>query len=89
MQRNRVKAKPSMRGQFHSLQELIRHFENRLSILEIENVIRETGQLFLCRGVTTDDEERNKFIRRCYESLQGSVLLREEAPVDNLPKVRA
>lgn len=89
MQRNRVKVKQSMRRPFQSLQELIQHFENRLSILEIENVIQETGQLFICRAAITDDEERNRFIQRCYEALQGSLLLREEELVGNMPKAKA
>jgi len=78
-----------MLGQFQSLQELIWHFENRLSILEIENVIRETGQLFICRGVETDDQERLTFIGRCDQALQGSLLIRREELAGEALKARA
>lgn len=78
-----------MRWHFQSLQELIRHFESRLSILEIENVIRETGQIFICRGAETDDQERLTFIGRCYQALQGSHLLRQQEIVGELPQARA
>lgn len=71
------------------MQELIRHFESRLSILEIENVIRETGEIFICRGAETDDQERLTFIERCCQALQGSHLLRQEEVVGELPQARA
>ena len=89
MPSNIAKIKKSMRIGFPSLQELIRHFEDRLSILEIENIIRETGQLFIYRGVETDEQERVTFIQRCHQALQGSFLLRKEELVGEMPKTRA
>ena len=73
---NIAEVKPSRRIQFQTLQELIQNFENRLSILEIENIIRETGQFFFCPEVETDEQERLTFIKRCQYSLEGSCLIR-------------
>lgn len=89
MQRITVKLKPSMRWQFRSLQDLIQYFENRLSILEIENIIRDIGQLFICRGAETDEQERLTFIERCRQALQGSLLLHQEQLFEDIPKARA
>lgn len=89
MQRNKVKPKPSMRWQFRSLQDLIQHFENRLSNLEIEKIIRDIGQLYICRGAETDEQERLTFIERCRQALQGSLLLHREQLFEDIPKAKA
>lgn len=87
--KTKVKDSRPLRQQFRCLEELIRHFEKRLSILEIETVIRDTGQLFICRGAVTDEQERLTFIGRCHHALQGSFLLRKEAMIGDLPKAMA
>lgn len=89
MQRNTLKLKSTMRWQFQSLQDLIQHFGNRLSVLEIENIIRETGQLFICRGAKNDEQERMAFIERCQQALQGSLLLHEQQFIGEMSKLRA
>ena len=80
---------PSIPLRFQSLHELIRHFKTRLSVTEIENTIRETGQLFICRGAKTDEQERFTFIQRCHEALEGSLLIHEDELFEPGPRTRA
>jgi len=78
MQGTNSKIKSSVDLEFQSLHELIKYFENRLPILEIESLIREFGQLFIFRGAETEENGRLLFIERCRQGLQGSQLIERE-----------
>jgi hypothetical protein len=74
---------------FPSLWALIRHFESRLPMPEIEMAILETGQLLSRRGKPSDRRERALFLDGCHRALQASFLLKAEEQADAWPKTRA